>query len=1176
MSISGSGSGPKIPVNPQPVQPEVEYKQVDVKEANLVEASARKLAKSILTGKAEGGQITSKLGPHSAKVLADQVKAKKAEEVEKESGLKKPGLKAAHAFQKVKNLFLAGHLKTNMQLLRKAEVNLASKAGLTLKVTADEMFKSKQVAAKSGGDGTAVHSTYEEKTWEGLAKQFGRELSEFNEEDHSCDFAHANPETGTLVMIDLAGHNHPVKHGVFKSEFEKVKQLLKDSPSTDVIPGWVNSEEAQSTFDKGLEGTFSCAKLGQYEGVNGVFSYQKGDSETFIVGADGGLRKVPRDPQSVDANLADKRDFDIQFTPLLPGEKGVILLSDGVTDFLNEKEISECWKNAGGSSENFFQLMEEKKLQKADGVSFGDDGKLVVGSGKPPYQIVSRINERGAEDRGFPDGTKPYFKDRKQNSDDVSFAYAAFPDGFAPVQLGKHEPINGLPGASFVKGNIAENQFKGKKTVVVNAANPELQWGRGGTNKALSEVISKKNWESVHGPTSRNPLAKKEPKIQVGEAKQGPLISNGFSMVQALGPRLDEKTTVDQLPNLQQQVYEAYSNALKLAKEQGAKCVQLPQMCTGSFMRDASDEVKRVWPDMVNAAFLAAVRDNTENGQPEVAMVIPVDAKDPDFAKASKLLDKTKFTTAYDEQMAARQKDAEVAPAKEFDPRASVYEPMPIDEEEESIDQPEAAPSKELDLKASVYEPMPTEVDVNADTPLETLKEMAQEGDVKAQLELGFRYLTISGAKTPILMGESFPYDRFKTMAAKEFAEIVTDSNADPEVRGQARQAILENDLLGLLDQSIQRRIELGERKIAEELLAAAQNSMEETSGPQVSGEQGAVLNQQEMNLQKKITLLLNNILDPKPPISNAQKLEKLRSLLSNPDYVKFLTLEARTDPNKTLSSKIRSELNRLNTNPRKALELAKERINNNNLQEAREFLQQAFQDPSLQQEAETLSSRIAMKQKLQDFREIFQSLDTPDITLDDLKKGLARLLLLQKRDETEPAVIQEMAAMIGNVESKIKGIERTLPPLEERKQIAQDAFKDFRTKYDAFRKLRNDDDLNRALAELKRLRGVCSAELNTVSQLQEMDSTLPIAEGVVKRLTTYNQLKAGIEAKVAYIRNGNESLEEKNKKIRELISTDDFQRLKNIELDYLRLPAGQKLSYAFDLIRDTKNTFSA
>lgn len=88
-------------------------------------ASARQLYKNISKGKVENEAIVTKsFGNRTIEVLKGKVGTKITDIETKEEKRSTPRKKVTHAFQRVKNLVLAGKFKNNMQLLQMAQDNL--------------------------------------------------------------------------------------------------------------------------------------------------------------------------------------------------------------------------------------------------------------------------------------------------------------------------------------------------------------------------------------------------------------------------------------------------------------------------------------------------------------------------------------------------------------------------------------------------------------------------------------------------------------------------------------------------------------------------------------------------------------------------------------------------------------------------------------------------------------------------------------------------------------------------------------------------------------------------------------------------------------------------------------------------------------------------------------------
>lgn len=175
-----------------------------------------------------------------------------------------------------------------------------------------------------------------------------------------------------------------------------------------------------------------------------------------------------------------------------------------------------------------------------------------------------------------------------------------------------------------VKGNLVLPQAftnKNGRIATVNAANPEMEYGRGGLNKAFSNVIRKEDWNAARekanivgegfGNLARNEL------LRTGQAADGPLLDNGMLLIHALGPDLNKvkiddsnyKTLVLGPNGLREQVRAAYRNAFRLAGDKGYVNVQVPEISGGIFAEKLPPKLKTLWLADIRGALEDAIED---------------------------------------------------------------------------------------------------------------------------------------------------------------------------------------------------------------------------------------------------------------------------------------------------------------------------------------------------------------------------------------------------------------------------------------------------------------------------------------------------------------------------------------------------------------------------------------
>jgi O-acetyl-ADP-ribose deacetylase (regulator of RNase III) len=173
-------------------------------------------------------------------------------------------------------------------------------------------------------------------------------------------------------------------------------------------------------------------------------------------------------------------------------------------------------------------------------------------------------------------------------------------------------------------GDLVEPQeFKNKSggIATVNAANPEMEHGRGGLNAAFSKVIPQEQWNAARDKAQivGDGFGDKAVPghLRTGQAAQGPDLDNGMMLIHALGPDLNKvemnEKNYDQLVNgpggLKAQVQAAYSSAFKVADDNGYVNVQVPEISGGIFANRLSSKLKQRWLKDIGEALRAAIRE---------------------------------------------------------------------------------------------------------------------------------------------------------------------------------------------------------------------------------------------------------------------------------------------------------------------------------------------------------------------------------------------------------------------------------------------------------------------------------------------------------------------------------------------------------------------------------------
>ncbi|WP_201457123.1 macro domain-containing protein [Chlamydia sp. 17-3921] len=169
------------------------------------------------------------------------------------------------------------------------------------------------------------------------------------------------------------------------------------------------------------------------------------------------------------------------------------------------------------------------------------------------------------------------------------------------------------------QGDITKPRYKTSLyTLFINAANPQMIHGGGGTNAAFTKAVSRACWQnskkSIDPNRSDKPLEIGECRSCIWENSDGtsnlkyPGEPHYFG--QLLGPRACD------LKNDYQQAYrdckKAYTNCLLEAKRLGVNLVQLPLISSGIYAPPNTQEegkTLQLWIDAIKSALVEAVQD---------------------------------------------------------------------------------------------------------------------------------------------------------------------------------------------------------------------------------------------------------------------------------------------------------------------------------------------------------------------------------------------------------------------------------------------------------------------------------------------------------------------------------------------------------------------------------------
>lgn len=278
-----------------------------------------------------------------------------------------------------------------------------------VQVTAEQMYGEPSISTRRGFCGTADHSIPDEgkiirdrNRFDTLKAQGHLNIETYEEiaENNCCDLAMVIPKKGFMAVVDVTGHAEPAKRALFQPVFDD----LEDRVYRDEVGQWAD-EPANRRIPQ--DNCYACARFGQLDGKNGVFTGQCGDTSIFIIDRNNQLVRVPNNEEgnflSEGERAIVKRFIEIRGT-----DKGVLCLTDGTTDFLTPDEIGELLVESDYDCERFLELSKVKKEEKSEGV---------------------RWDPMGNADK-LADGCKPYHAELSNYSDDASIAFMEIPKKF--------------------------------------------------------------------------------------------------------------------------------------------------------------------------------------------------------------------------------------------------------------------------------------------------------------------------------------------------------------------------------------------------------------------------------------------------------------------------------------------------------------------------------------------------------------------------------------------------------------------------------------------------------------------------------------------------------------------------------------------------------------------------
>ncbi|GEM_PF-2288321 len=149
-----------------------------------------------------------------------------------------------------------------------------------------------------------------------------------------------------------------------------------------------------------------------------------------------------------------------------------------------------------------------------------------------------------------------------------------------------------------------------EKLAVVNAANADLDSGRGGTNKVLTDAVSGDTWNaSKGGKTGLKPGEVTSGKLEGSNTLQAGVL------VQALGPEWGpEYNSPAGMQKAREEMKAAYEGIFRECEAQGMDHVQLPLLSAGNFAPQ-NDPEATAWQKMTRECLMEASEAALESGK---------------------------------------------------------------------------------------------------------------------------------------------------------------------------------------------------------------------------------------------------------------------------------------------------------------------------------------------------------------------------------------------------------------------------------------------------------------------------------------------------------------------------------------------------------------------------------
>ena len=165
------------------------------------------------------------------------------------------------------------------------------------------------------------------------------------------------------------------------------------------------------------------------------------------------------------------------------------------------------------------------------------------------------------------------------------------------------------------QGDIAAAHTK-SVGAVVNAANPPMYQGGGGTNMALSNVIKDDVWNKAAEDSGT--LATGGVASCPWELKEGVEAANARYLIHALGPIVKDPKQFELAEGL---VYRAYSGVFNLAQQLGLDSVQMPFLSTGIYAQALSPSARVEWKRIVDNTIYQTILEAFDRDFREVILL---------------------------------------------------------------------------------------------------------------------------------------------------------------------------------------------------------------------------------------------------------------------------------------------------------------------------------------------------------------------------------------------------------------------------------------------------------------------------------------------------------------------------------------------------------------------------